>query len=391
ISLIERNLLQGFHNPPRLANPNYWFVEVLGRLRPGARLARAQAELELTARQAAASLPPDPDNHGELPVIVADSAAHGVNNLGQEFTVMAWILFTLTGLVMLIVGLNLASLLLARATARAHEFSVRLAIGAGRFALIRQLLVESWVLAACGAAVSLPVALAATRAMVRFFIPTGVVIHPVLDARTLAGAALLALAAALLIGLAPALHATRLRRRSSLLSDTPHASPRHRAGEILLVAQVALCLLVLSGAGLFLRTLHNLRSAPVGLDPNNVTLFHVDPPLEGYSGPRLDAFYRQVLERLRRSPGISVATATTIIPGGTAASTTRNIATAPNQPSGANPSTQIAEIGADFFATYRITLLAGREFSGADTLAAPKVAIVNHTMAARFTGLPLGQ
>jgi predicted permease len=391
MSLVERGVMQGWAHPPRLSDNSYWWVEVVGRLRPGRTLPQATADLNLGFEQMVKALPVKATDHGDRPVLMADSAAHGVNNLGQDFALPMLILLALTGLVMLIVCINLANLLLARAAARESELAVRLAIGAGRRALVRQLLTESLVLALLGGLASLPVGVLALRAILQAFVPPEMDIRPGWDGLMLAAALGLALAAGLIMGLIPAWRSTRMARRRSLAGAARPGAGRNRLGEALLVAQMALCLLVIAGAGLFQRTLHNLQRANLGLDASHVTVFEMDAPLEGYSGTRLAAFYQQVLDRLRGLPGVSAATETDIIPGSTSMSSTHSLGLAPGKNTQRNPVTYVAKIAPGYFTAYRIPLTAGRELNAGDTADAPRVVVINRTLAERFHGYPVGQ
>jgi predicted permease len=391
MSLVERGVMQGWRNPPRLSDNSYWWVEVVGRLRPGRTLPQASADLNLGFEQTVKALPVKATDHGDWPVLMADSAAHGVNNLGEDFALPMLILLALTGLVMLIVCINLANLLLARAAARESELAVRLAIGAGRRALVRQLLTESLVLALLGGLASLPVGVLALRAILQAFVPPEMDIRPGWDGLLLAAALGLALAAGLIMGLIPAWRSTRMARRRSLAGAARPGAGRNRLGEALLVAQMALCLLVIAGAGLFQRTLHNLQRADLGLDASHVTVFEMDAPLEGYSGTRLAAFYQQVLDRLRGLPGVSAATETDIIPGSTSLSSTHSLGLAPGKSSQRNPVTYVAKIAPGYFNAYHIAMTAGRELNAGDSADAPRVVVINRTLAGRFHGYPVGQ
>ncbi len=391
MSLVERGVMQGWKSPPQLSDNSYWWVEVVGRLRKGVSREQARADLGVGFEQMVKALPVKATDHGDWPVLLAESAAHGVNNLGEDFTLPMLILLALTGLVMLIVCINLANLLLARTAARQGELAVRLAIGAGRPALVRQLLTESLLLATLGAGASLPVGVWALRGIVQVFVPPEMDIRPGLDGVVLAAAAGLALVAGMIMGLIPAWRATRVKRAGSLASGGRARTGRNRMGEALLVAQMALCLLVISGAGLFQRTLHNLQAADLGLDARQVTVFEMDAPLEGYSGARLATFYQQVLDKLRALPGVSAATETDIVPGSTSLSTTHDLGIKAGKSAQRNPVTYIAKITPGYFDAYRIGVVEGRDLNSRDTADAPGVVVINRTMARRFQGYPVGQ
>lgn len=372
-------------SPDYLNDPRTWFVEVVARHQPGASLAQVRAQLSVSFANATTAIPQGRRVvKSDRPVLVAASAASGINNLKKTFAVPLDMLAALTGLILLIVCVNLASLLLARAAARKQELAIRIAIGAGRAALLRQLLAEAFVLAGLGAMVSVPIGLAAARALERFALPPtfGAAVH--LDLNTLAVAAAMAVAAALLMGVIPSWQATRRAKPAQQVRR-----PRWGAG--LIVAQIALCLAVVTGAALFGRTLYNFRTVPTGLDAHSVTMFFLDPQLAGYRSARLATFTDEVRSRLLALPGVEAVAASGDVPGAQNNDSTNDISTTPSPAPGTTPQTSYNVVTPGFFATYRLPLVAGRDFTAADDAAAPPVAIVNQAMARRFTGLPVGQ
>lgn len=392
MSLVQSAMMHGMLNhPPQLSDRQYWFAEIFGRLRDGVSVETARANLEVGFRRLVASLPPDASNHGDVPRLLLYSARSGVINAGVELEVPMLVLFALTALVMLIVCANLANLLLARTAARRQELAIRVAIGAGRGALVRQQLTESLGLAVVGAMLGLPLGVAAAAGIVQRYLPPGIAYQPGWDANMMAAAAVLAVLAAVGMGLAPAVRATRRAPQPGLGRHARAGGSGLRLGEGLLAAQMALCLLVLSGAGLLLRTVQKYQTAPTGIDGRQITLIQLNAAMEGYSGAGLSGFYQRTLERLAHLPGVSAATAMTIAPGGTTGSSTRSLGTTSAATGNANPRTFLSAVAPGFFSTYGIPLLAGRDFNAGDDASATPVAIVNRAMAARFTGLPLGQ
>src|SRR6185437_13219621 len=395
LPLVESPLMAGIlRNPPHLSDGKFGFLEVVGRLAPGATLEQARTELALSFRQQTQSLPKDADNRGNRPALLVFSARNAINNQGADLEIPMLILCGLTLLVLLIVAVNLAHLLLARSAALRAELAIRMALGAGRAALLRQQMIECAVLAAVGALASLPLALASAHAISRVLLPlTPVNSEPRLDFSVLLVAAGLAVAAALLSGLIPAWRSTRLHAESGLRPASSAPGGHGRVARSLIVAQIALCLTVLSGGSLFLRSIRNLKTTPTGLDARGLTLFALNPAHEGYSGARLGTLFDQILSQLRATPGIEQATESQIILGGDDMESTRSLSLGPQPlPAGAHgPRTFLAVVGTQFFPTYRIRLLAGRDFSPLDTASAAPVAIVSRDMAKRFEGPPLGR
>ncbi|MGH9394942.1 MAG: ADOP family duplicated permease [Terriglobales bacterium] len=394
LPLLETPLLAGtLKSPPRLSDGKFAFLEVVGRLAPGASLAQARTELALSFAQQTKALPPDPSNRGDWPALLVLSARNAINNEGADLALPALIVAALSGLVLLIVAVNLANLLLARSAALRAELAIRMAIGAGRMALIRQQMIECALLAALGAVASLPIGIFSARAIASAFVPLAIHARPRLDLSVLAVAAALALAAAALSGFVPAWRATRLSAESALRPASSTPGGRGTVAKALIVVQIALCVIVLSGGSLFLRSLRNLETTPTGIAPGGLALFSLNPVHEGYAGARLGTLFDQVLARLRGIPGVASATESQIIPGGQDIESTRAISLGarPLPPGSSGPRTFLAVVGTDFFRTYRIPLLAGRDFTPRDDAAATPVAIVSRSMARRFGGSPLGR
>ncbi|MGH9486401.1 MAG: ABC transporter permease [Terriglobales bacterium] len=370
--------------PNFLSNPRNWFVEVVARRQPSASVAQVRAQLAVSFANAAVAIP-----QGrrviprDKPLLVVASAGSGVNNLGTNFTLPLELLAALTGLILLVVCVNLANLLLARAAVRKQELAIRIAIGAGRAALLRQLLAEAFVLAGLGAVASQPLGLAAGQLLEHLVLPprVGGAVH--WDLAALAVAAGLAVAAALLMGAIPAWQASRREGLAHQLRQ-----PRWRKG--LIIAQIALCVAVVASAALFARTLRNFQAAPTGLEAHNVVILDLDPGLAGYHDSRLAGFIRQVLARLRALPGVQAAAASGDVPGGQNSDSTDSIATTPRRAPD-SPQTAYNVVTPGFFGTYHLPLIAGRDFTAADDATAPPVAIVDQAMARRFHGLPVGQ
>jgi predicted permease len=295
--------------------------------------------------------------------------------------------------VLLIACANVASLLLARATARQREISVRLAIGAGRGRIVRQLLTESALLSAIGAAMGICLACIGSRFLVATLygsseFPVTVDLTP--NWHILGFASAVALATGMLFGLAPAFQSTAIGRSAVLKEDARMTRSRSRLLSSLVSAQVALSLLLLVGAGLFVRTLQNLLNVDPGFRREGVLVVDLDGQREGYEDARLTAFYSDLLDRVQRIPGVVSASISTHTP---LSGWTWTEAVAPKgQPVPERDNAMFVGAGPNYFATMQTRLLAGREFDARDRGTA-NVAVVNQAFAERyFPGRnPLGE
>ena len=320
------------------------------------------------------------------------------NELREDMRRPLWLLVALTGAVLLLACANLANLLLARATSREREFAVRLAIGAGRARIVRQLLVESLLLSVAGAALGLALAYVADRGLLRIYLPADAaaefVVSPIPDGRVLAFTVGVMLLTSLVFGLLPALRGSRteitlsLKDRSGAQSSGGISLRRTLVG-----IQVALSLLLLAGAGLFVRTLRNLENLGPGFPTDRLLTFRINPSLNGYSDPETKSFYERLNVNLQTVPGVaSVGFSTMPLLKGYAwqnAILGKNFEGAPieEQP-------VLCEVGPGYFATLGIPIVAGREFTTEDDGPAEyKYAVVNETFAKKyFPGRnPIGQ
>ena len=304
----------------RLGQPTYWWLQVMGRLKPGATAAQVQGNLEgvfqhtaragldsymkwLTETERGTAMN---RTRTEVPHLRVDSGSRGIYDVNTTNLRAATILGVVVALVLLIVCANVANLLLSRAATRQKELSVRLSLGATRLRLIRQLLTESLLLAAVGGALGVLVGYWGKQLLPG---PTGQA--PLLDWRVLAFVLAVTGLTGIVFGIAPALGATGGDVNAALKqSSRSVAGSRSVLGKSLLVAQVAISLVLLVGAGLFLRTLHNLRHVDVGFNPQNLLLFRVQPQLNRYDEKRTAALYGQLLERIAAVPGVRAAALT---------------------------------------------------------------------------------
>jgi predicted permease len=308
-------------------------------------------------------------------------------------------LIGVVGLVLLIACANIAALLVARAQARRMEIAVRLALGASRTRLVRQLLTESLILAGSGGLCGVAFAVWGARILLLLMSRGAALLLDIhLNLSVISFAAGISLLTGILFGLAPALGSTRLSL-SPELKESPGGAltgtrgPRWRLGESLVIAQVAFSLLLVTGAGLFVCTLMNLEHETLGFDPHGVLLFGVNPKQDGYEGPRLISFYERLLQRIRALPGVRTASlsAYTLISGWC---NTSSIAVEGSQSKpGQGATVWWNLVGPDFLNTMRIHLLLGRGINERDTLASPRVAVVNESLARKFFGnsSPLGR
>jgi predicted permease len=368
------------------------WLQVVSRIAPGATAAQAAAQLEPIYNQEV----PTANKFGGPPLpperLRAEPAASGISDLRRQFSQPLFILMGIVGIVLLIACANTANLLLARAAARSGEFGVRLALGAGRRRLVRQLLVESIVLAVAGGICGVLLASVATRLLVAYMSAgqTPIVLELNPDQRVLMFTAAVSVLTGILFGLTPALRATRIDLTPSLKTVGRSVRGGLRSGKILCVAQVALSLVLLIGAGLFVRSLQKLNGQDSGVDRDRVLIVRVEPRgsdqrnIPGTS-PRLDRTYRELLARVAAIGGVRSCSLAQFTP-----TTLRGNMVPFTLPSGAEQRGLVPMIYPKFFATMGIGLVAGRDFGDADlSPQSPLVAIVNETFALQaFKGAP---
>jgi len=356
------------------------YLRVFGRLRPAVPLAGARAEMRaIAARDEAA----DPRANAGYTVVVTPLREELVGSARTPLL----LLLGAAGLVLLIACANLSALFLARAVARAREMALRAALGAGRGRLFRQLLTESFVLAACGAAAGLALAAGATRLLVAAGPPVLRAAPVPVDSRVLAFTALLTALTALLVGIAPALRASRPDLVGAFKDGGRGGSASGAAGRArrtLVVTQLALALTLLAGAGLLLKSLARLHQVDPGIEPAGLLTAAVVLPSARYSDDRLTPFYERLLERARAIPGVAGVAASSIVPFGT--NFDRIGVEVEGRPSAS--SDDLAEgdryiVTPDFFAVMGVPLRRGRLPTARDRYDAPLVAVVDEQFARR--------
>jgi predicted permease len=372
-----------------------WYGTTLARLRPGVSLDEARGAAE-AAYQAAVR-----EQYGESSPyrgthVTLRSEQRGSSELRGGYERPLAVLAGLAALVLLIACANIASLLLGRATARRQEIAIRLAIGAGRARLVRQLLTESLLLAFLGGALGVLLAYRGADALLRFVPQTH--LHTALDVRpdlrVLAFALGAAVLTGILAGLVPALQGTRVELTAALKGGGASGQRRlvrWRRG--LVVGEVALSMVLTVGAVLFARTLHNLQSVDYGFDPDGLVLFTFKHVHERYSVDQVHMFCHDLLARVGALPGVRAAGLSDEGgPFNPRGSNPRTVSL-PASPGGASVRAQLDRVSPGFFESLGLPLLAGRDFTPADRAAAPKVAVVNEPAArALFPGAnPLGR
>ncbi len=377
-----------------------WWLAMIGRLKPGWSLARTTAQLAAIAPAALhETVPPqyDPDHvkHYLAYKLEALPAANGFSNLRQSSSTSLWLLLGLSGLVLLIACANLANLMLARGSRRGREIAVRVALGASRGRLIRQLLSESALLAFAGAVCGGVLAAILSRSLVAFISTPNnpVFLDMPTDWRVLGFVAGLAILTTILFGLTPALRSGSVPPGSILKTagrGMTSARERFRLQRVLVAAQVALSLVLLAGALLFARSFENLMTRPLGFHQNGVLVANIAFPRLNLPEARRNPFVRDLLDRVRAVPGVAAAAASNRSPVN--GNSSNDSILAENDITGGQSWEE--HISPGYFHTMEIPILAGRDFNGDDSAKSPKVAIVNQVFVKKFlSGLknPIGQ
>ena len=364
----------------------------IGRLKAGSSIAAAQADLNTIAARAEKQFPQSNSGWDTTLQSLQEAVVGRIRPAMLTLTAAV-------GFVLLIACVNLANLLLSRSATRRREIGIRSSMGAGRGRLIRQFLTESVLLAAIGAAAGLALAWAGTRLLVNLspnILPRATEIA--LNGRALAFTAGIAVLTGILFGLAPAIHMAKTDLMAALREGSRGNAigfRRNRLRSVLVMGEVALALVLLSGAGLLMRSFYRLQSIEPGFDPHGMLTFRTNLPAAKYKGDEPQAaFYRRALERIRALPGVEAAGAAQIFPlaGDDYILSFEQIGKPP-VPVGNEPSAAYYSATPGYFASLRIPIKAGRDFSEHDDAAAPFVAIISESMARQFYAgeNPLGQ
>ena len=377
------------NHPSQSRSPRFWWLKLVGRLRPGVSVEQARAEMAVLHRQA---IEDELKTHNDPTLrkwtIEVAPAGAGLSRLRDQFAKPLLLLMAVVSLLLLIACTNVASMLLARGAARQREMALRVSLGASRFRLVRQALTESLLLSMMGGVLGVFLAYLGSAALVRIIATARgprieLAVRP--DARVLLFTAGVALLTGVLFGLAPALRAWGAMPTLSLREAGKGGETRLRRliGKSLVTAQVALSVALLSGASLFVRHLSNLEHLELGFHRDHVLLMSLDPARSGYSGGRLARAYQELLGRLEAIPGVRSATLSGVTPISGAGANRE--ATVEGYQDGPGERRKIWEnwVAPKYFATLGTPFLAGRDFSFED---AGRGAIVNQTMARHYFG-----
>lgn len=388
VPLQSRPELNAWGNPLQegktyLTNPTWWCLRLIGRLRPGVSTAQAVAQLQPVFQRAAYIGLGDPAPGVRRPKLSLVDA-RGLPGYAQQYDKPLSLLMGMVGLVLLIALTNVVMLLVARNAARRREFSMRLALGAGRADLLRQLMAESLLLVSAGGVLAWVFAIFATRALGAWahiessLAPDGTV--SVFTLCVLGIAALLFALAPLRIALAVGPSLTL--KTSSATSNAD--ADKSRTGRLVVAMQMAMCVVLLVGAGLLIRTLRNLQNTPLGMKVDGLVVFGVNPDVKSLAQGR--EFYRELLNRLRILPGVESVTLMEDRIGSGASENSDMLVDGklPNVQNGSSRTVRSNVAGPDFFTTLGVPVLAGRDFADSDTASSPHVGIINEEFAKRF-------
>jgi predicted permease len=376
-----RNLLQ---------SPGTSWLRMIGRLQPGVNASGVHPGLTRTFQETVTAIfgPKAPDDvRREIAssTVRLEPAATGVSNLRGRFARPLQLLMAAVVLVLLIACANIANLLLARGASRRREIDIRSALGMSRARLFRQLLTESLVLAALGGVTGIALAWLGKEALLRLISADGSRLPVVVstDARLLVFVAVVSSVTALVFGLAPAWQSARANVVATLVARREAGGPHNqRLSSLLVVAQVAVSLVLLMGAGLFLRTIANLRDVDLGFAPRQLLIVDVNPQAAGYAGDRALALSRRLLEKMRSVPGVSSASLSEngVLMG---RDNSTNLMHPPGFVAGPEgfPRAQWDVVGPEYFSTLGTPLLSGRDFHERDDVGAPRVIAINEEMA----------
>ncbi|HEY6805738.1 MAG TPA: ABC transporter permease [Pyrinomonadaceae bacterium] len=385
-----------------LAGAGIWWLRLMGRLKPGATIEQANATLgnafltsvieHRAGRQARTKTTLRTLGPGDYPALSVSPGNQGEMNMRQFLNRPLRLLFGVVALVLLIACANVANLLLVRASSRRKEIAVRVALGASRLRLVRQLLTESILLAVVGGVLGILFALWIKNGLLVVTDWGGREMSALdvsLDPRVLAFTFGLSLLTGIVFGIVPALRATNVDLTPTL-KDTGRSSTaigRSLLTRSLVVVQVTVSVLLLVGAGLLIRSLQNLHSVDIGFNANNLLLFNVDPSLIGYKGEKLADLYERLNARLQAVPGVESVTISrhALLSGSSRSSSAflPGVIGPDGKPAESGP-LYIHNVGENFFTTMQIPLLMGRSLTAQDDAKAPKVAVVNQEFVNRY-------
>jgi predicted permease len=375
-----------YDEPDMLSSQRYWNWLVVGRLKPGADADHARRETEQFLRQELMARPSSA-TLVDMPRIELSAFDHGFDRLRESFGKPLRLLGLIVGAVLLIACANIAGLLLTRASARQREFATRLSLGAGRGRLIRQMLTESALLVGLGGVVGIALAFALRQVLPAALndSPDPLMLDMSADVWLVVFSAAICAFTAIACGVLPAIRAPRAGLRPALAraaSTNATAAPRFWTSKALVAVQVTISVLLLVGAGLFVRTLSNLRGAALGFRADHLLLFEMNGTLNGYKDERLQRFYDEVYVGVSAIPGVTSASLSRW--GLLSGSHTADGVKVPGRKDAIRAA--VHNVFPGYFKTMGVPLLQGRDISDADTAAAPLVVIVNRAMAAKAFG-----
>jgi macrolide transport system ATP-binding/permease protein len=379
-------LVEGSRAAGIFSDNNFYWLEMMGRLRPGVSMAQAQAALAPRFQQWVATTATSDGERAKLPALMLNPGAEGLGSLRRQYSKPLYVLLAMVGLILAVACANIANLLLARAAARRREMAVRLSLGAGRFRVVRQLLTESVLLASLGGALGVVFAIWGARTLT-FLLSNGrenLTLNAELNWHVLGVTAALSVVCGLLFGLAPAIQATRPDVIPAL-KDGRGGGPRRRLQSVLVVAQIAISFVILVAAGLFVQTLNKLHSVQLGYARENILLFSLNARQAGHRDPEIATFYAELRKRLEAIPGVSSATLaqSSIISSGHAGKTYRGaIQIGAVTVKGA----RVLSAGPHFLTTMQIPILAGREIDDRDQPGSTAVALISERLARTYFG-----
>jgi predicted permease len=370
-----------------LTNPDQWWVLVMGRIKPGVSDASARAAMDVLFSNAVRSTM-TVEKGQSVPRFAMQDGSRGEDLNGERYTKPVCVLIALAGVVLLLACANLANLLLARAASRQRELSVRLALGAKRGRIMRQMLTESLLLSASGGVVGLLLGYFGRNAIPHLMSSSWetALIQMRFDWMIFGFTAAVSFCTGLLFGFMPAWQAMHTQVSRGLKENANSATRRSSrfSSKILIVIQIALSMVLLVGAGLFIQTLTNLNKSQIGFQPDNLVLFEIEPPNTRYPAPKDIALYRRIEQGLASAPGIRSVTLSKnpLIAG--------NVSNDDFVPDGLPPE-QKAQlyvddnvVGQNFFATMGIPILGGRGFDNTDTETSGLVAVVNQQLVKEY-------
>ncbi|HEY9128148.1 MAG TPA: ADOP family duplicated permease, partial [Acidobacteriaceae bacterium] len=374
-------------------DPGSWWVTVVARLKSGLKRTEAEAAANVTFRNATMHADKPAWTDAEAPHLELVPAQDGLSGFRRGLGEPLRLLMAAVGIILLIACANVAGLLLARSTFRERELAVRFALGASRRRVLQQMLTESILLSFAGAALGTLLAYAGARALALFasanwYQPLHIEVSP--DLHILLFTAGVALLTGIGFGLAPAVRGARMRSAAEMTRGAtgteqlslPAGRRGPNLGSTLVVLQVALSIVMLTSAGLLLRTLGKLRSIDAGFDTSNVLLLSIDPELAGYSKTQVQTLYDNLQQRLSSLPGVSSASysSSALLSGSLWTSTVKIQGQTSKQP----VDSQMLRVGPHYFETMRLPVLRGRSLASADIRGGPPAAVVNEAFVRKF-------